>query len=79
MYNRYSEFTRVGRAFTVCTTDFGFGSFLPIFIRAIAFLMRDREFRLVTRDVTNAPTSVLVAVRAPAARREYLVRWYRRG
>lgn len=76
MHHRYYELTSVERAFTVRTTDFGFCSILPVTIRAIAFLMRHYEFRLLSCVITNAPTSVLVAVRAPAARRDNLVRWY---
>jgi hypothetical protein len=76
MYNRYSELSRVERAFAVRTIDSGFISFLPIIIRAIAFLMRHHEFRIVTRVVTNAPTIVLVAGRGPAARRDNLLQWY---
>ena len=74
MYNRHSELTRVERAFAVRTIDSSFISFLPIIIRPIAFLMRHHEFRLVARVISNAPTSVLVAVRGPAARRENLLR-----
>jgi hypothetical protein len=76
MYSRYFELTRVERAFAVRTIDSCFISFLPIIIRAIAFLMRHREFRLVTCVITNAPTSVLVAVHGTAAPWENLLRWY---
>lgn len=76
MYNRYSELTRVKRAFAVRPVDSGLISFLSISIRTIAFLMRHHEFRLVTRVITNAPTSVLVVVRGGAACRENLPRWY---
>jgi hypothetical protein len=76
MYNRYSKFTRVERAFAVRTIDSGLISFLTIIICAIAFLMRHYELRLVTRVITNAATSILVAVRGTAALRENLLRRY---
>ena len=84
MHDRFAEHTKAERALAVRATEFGFVTFLSIAIRGIvvelvaAVVVRGHldwivessiSIKLVIRDVTHAPTSIIWA---PAARRDDL-------